>query len=179
MRLRSAALTIVALVCYASATTLVPLSIEDMARGSAKISMAQAEDSWVEWNPEHTILYTMTRFRSERTLKGKEESTFLVRQIGGRAQGIEQKVAGVKHFQKGDERVLFLRPSQERPGSYVVTGLVQGNLKVVREANETFVENEVSGITYYDPSAHTKLPARSARMSLRELESRITRAETR
>jgi len=179
MNIRRGLLIGLALLCFASATTLVPMSIEDMTRASAKIAMAQAQDSWVEWNAEHTLMYTMTRFHSVRALKGSDEQEFIVRQIGGRDHGIEQKVAGVKQFQTGDVRVLFLRQSNERPGSYVVTGLIQGNLKVMHEVNETFVQNDVSGITFYDPGKQANVPARNARMSLGELETRIARASTR
>jgi hypothetical protein len=94
--------------------------------------------------------------------------------MGGRAEGIEQKVAGVRGWQQGEEAVLFLRPSKERSGAYAVTGLVQGDFRVVRESGQAFVSNGVSGVEAAKSSGRAHFTG--LRMSLQELETRVRAA---
>jgi len=61
----------------AAATTVRPMSIEDLTSGATTIVEGQASDSWSGWNPQHTLIYTFTRFRVSRTLKGTADQTVL------------------------------------------------------------------------------------------------------
>lgn len=160
----------------AIAGTLVPLSVEKLTRASSQVLLARSADSWTEWNPRHTLIYTITRFQIERALKGDSEESVLVKQLGGRAEGLEQKVSGVRHWQSGEERVLFLRPSNDRPGAYVVVGLVQGDFKVERRGGQVEVSNDTQGLTYYDPRQPAAAARPAGRMSFSELEARVRKA---
>jgi hypothetical protein len=161
----------------AVATTVVPMSIERLTEASTDVVLARAEDSWTEWNPAHTLLHTITRFRVARSLKGQATSTMLVRQLGGRAEGIEQKVAGVRSWRAGEEAVLFLRPSKEQSSAYAVTGLIQGNFRVLREGSQTFVSNGVAGVETARKNGRARFTGE--RMRLSELESRVRAAAQR
>jgi hypothetical protein len=157
------------------ATTVVPMSIERLTQASTDVVLARAEDAWTEWNAAHTLLHTITRFRVARSIKGHATSTMLVRQLGGRAEGIEQKVAGVRSWRPGEEAVLFLRPSKEQSGAYAVTGLMQGNFRVLREGSQTFVSNGVAGVETARNTGRAHFTGE--RMLLLDLESRVRAAQ--
>jgi len=157
-----------------SATTVLPMSVERLTQASTDVVVARAEESWTEWNPTHTLLHTITRFRISDLMKGKAQSTILVRQMGGRADGIEQKVSGVRGWRQGEEAVLFLRPSHERVGAYAVTGLMQGNFRVVREGKQAYVSNGVSGIRAVKGSKAQSF----SRITLQELQQRVRAASS-
>ncbi len=159
----------------AVATTVVPMSIERLTEASTDVVLAQAEDSWTEWNAAHTLLHTITRFHVARPIKGHTTTTVLVRQLGGRADGIEQKVAGIRNWRAGEEAVLFLRPSKEQSGAYAVTGLMQGNFRVLREGKQMFVSNGVAGVETARMSGTSHFTGE--RILLRELESRVRAAQ--
>src|SRR5258705_4218168 len=95
-----------------SATTIVPVSVERLTRQSTHIVEAQASQSWSQWNPQHSLIFTYTQFQVARALKGQAPAMIVVKQPGGSAEGYTQKVAGVRHWRTGDQAVLFLRPSQ-------------------------------------------------------------------
>lgn len=176
MRLRPIVLSLF-LPLLLSATTLVRVSIEDLARASTRVVRARAQDSWTEWNAAHTQIYTLTRFTIASTLKGDDLASVLVKQLGGRAGGREQKVAGVHHFAAGDDRVLFLRPSDDRPGAYVVTGLVQGDFHFVAGTGKTELTNDSPGLSYFDPEHRALTATGSSRLRLADLIARVRRAE--
>jgi hypothetical protein len=160
------------LVTAAVATSVKPMSIERLTRASSDVVLARAESQWTEWNDKHTMMHTYTRFRVAHTIKGRSSPAFVVRQMGGRADGFEQKVVGVRSWRVGDEAVLFLRPSQERAGAHVVTGLMQGDFRVVRERGETYVSNGVAGVEQVAENG-AKQSFTGTRLSLRDLERRV------
>ena len=88
-----------------------------------------------------------------------------------------QKVAGVRHWRSGDQAVLFLRPSQESDGTLEVTGLMQGNFIVHKNATgETMVSNGVPDVSAYQASSNAVTQYRGSGMRLDELESRVRKA---
>ena len=182
MKSRSLA-TAIAIVLISSlasmGTTIVPMSVERLTEASAHVVVVEAADSWTEWNADQTMVFTVTRFHVSENLKGEAGPTITVRQMGGRTAHYEQKVAGVRHWQTGDQAVLFLRPSEAGDGSLVVTGLMQGDFRVFHAADqsrEAMVSNGVSGVHSYDPAGKTLSEYSGARMSLLDLKSRVKRA---
>jgi hypothetical protein len=164
------------LVAIAAATTVKPMSIEKLTRASSDVVLARAESQWVEWNDRHTLMHTYTRFRVTRAFKGGRSDTYTVRQMGGRADGLEQKIVGVRGWRVGDEAVLFLHPSQEQPGAHVVTGLMQGDFRLVREDRATYVSNGVAGVEALSDSG-TRERYAGSRLTLRDLELRVRTVE--
>jgi hypothetical protein len=157
-----------------SATTIVPVSVERLARESSHIVEGQAAESWSQWNPQHSLIFTYTRFQVARALKGQAPVTIVVKQPGGSAEGYTQKVAGVRHWRTGDQAVLFLRPSQEVDGTLEITGLMQGNFLMHKsDAGEIMVSNGVLDVSAYQASSNAVTQYRGSGMRLDELESRI------
>ena len=162
------------LTAWLSATTIVPVSVERLTRESSHIVEGQASESWSQWNPQHSLIFTYTRFQVARALKGQAPVTIVVKQPGGSAEGYTQKIAGVRHWKAGDQAVLFLRPSQEMDGSLEVTGLMQGNFLVHKsDTGEIIVSNGVPDVSAYQASSNAVTQYRGSGMRLDELESRI------
>ena len=159
-----------------SATTIVPMSVEDLTRESSQVVDATAVESWAAWNSQHSMIFTFTRFAVSGRLKGQAPETVVVRQPGGSAGGYTTHVAGVRHWASGERAVLFLRPSAT-DGAMEVTGLMQGNFLVTRDAqgNES-VSNGVPGVSAYQPASQQVSGYRGAEMKLSDLKTRVQKA---
>ncbi len=162
-----------------SATTVIPMSLEDITRASTTVVEARALNSHTAWNAEHTLIYTYTRFRVKRALKGQAAEVVTVKQMGGHADGYAQHVSGVRYWADGEEVVLFLHPSEKNDGTLVVTGLMQGNFAVRHlPTGDIEVGNGVPDVTAFDPAHRALSSYRGAKMSIGQLESRVQKAVT-
>ena len=177
MKLRRIMATVVVLGGVISATSIIPVPIERLTSESSHVVEATAVSASSQWNPQHSLIYTYTRFAVSRALKGQAPATIVVRQIGGSAEGYTQKVAGVRHWQTGERTVLFLRPSQTADGTFEVTGLMQGNFLIKTSASgETLVSNGVTGVTAQDARSQQTGTYQGSFMRLEDLESRVQKA---
>jgi len=166
-----------ALAATASATSVVPMSVEELARGAATVVEARAMQNWSQWDEREHLIYTFTRFQVSRALKGQAPQTLVVRQMGGSAGGYSQHVAGVRHWSAGEEAVLFLRPSVARDGTMAVVGLMQGNFIVQRSPQgEATVSNGVPEVSALG-AAGTMQTFSGSRMRLSDLERRVGKAQ--
>ena len=59
------------LLSLASATTVIPMSVEKLVSASSHVVEATAVQAWSEWNPQHSIIFTYTKFQVTRHLKGQ------------------------------------------------------------------------------------------------------------
>lgn len=170
-----AALALVVLLGTVSATTIVPVSLERLTNESSHVVEARIVSSESKWNPQHTLIFTYTKIQVMKTLKGATQSSLVVKQIGGSAEGYTQKVAGVRYAKPGEQSVLFLRPSTLQDGTFEITGLMQGNFAVRKSATgETLVSNGVPGISAYQQGSTGEYTG--THMRLQELELRVQRA---
>lgn len=165
----------VAMVGFAKATTIIPMTVEALTRDASLVVEARATDAWTDWNADRTVIYTYTRFSVSRNLKGSA-SHIVVKQAGGVKDGLKQILFGVRHFQVGENAVLFLRPSEARDGTLVVVGLMQGNFRVLRSATgQTLVTNGVPDV--HAVTSNGKITAFSgSNLTLQQLESRVLKA---
>ncbi len=156
------------------ATSIVPMSVEQLTAAAQMVVEGRALEQWSQWGSSDHLIYTYTRFAVSSTLKGSAPHTIVVRQMGGTAGGYTQIVSGVRHWQPGDEAVLFLRPSVANDGSLAVVGLMQGNFRVVRAADGSVTAgNGVPSVSILkDGSAATFT---GFHMPLSELEQRVRR----
>jgi len=163
----------------ATATTVVPMSLEELTTAASRIVEGQAVKSWSTWNAQRTLIYTYTTFRVSRNLKGGEDPTVTIRQLGGSAGGYTQKVSGLRHPQIGEEELLFLRASEAGDGSMAVVGLMQGQFRVYQTAaGDTLVSNGVNGASVVDRSTGRISTFRGTPMRLVDAEARIKRSLT-
>lgn len=167
---------VLAMVGPVRATTVMPISVEDMTRTATNVVEGTALESWSAWNAEHTIIYTYTRFTVTRNLKGEPSPQVIVKQPGGIVGAYGQKVPGVRQFVPGEDSVLFLRPSNESDGTHAVVGLMQGNFRVYRRPNgEVHVSNGAPGVA--ELSAGGLRSYTGSTMSLQKLETRVQGAK--
>ncbi|MGH9513166.1 MAG: hypothetical protein ACRD2U_13625 [Terriglobales bacterium] len=160
--------------CASFATTVIPLSVENLTAISSHVIEGRAISTWTQWNAAHTVIFTYTKFQVSRTLKGEAPPTVVVRQLGGTVDGITEKVPGVRHWGVGEQAVLFLRPGEIPDGSLVVTGLMQGNFLIYRgPSGESLVSNGAPDTSAYRASASAVTTYNGSTMRLQEIESRV------
>jgi hypothetical protein len=178
-RSRTAALIAVLLICGAAAmaTTVIPMSVEELTRSASRIVEVQAVSSRSAWNQQHTLIYTYTTFRVTRALKGDTAQTMIVKQLGGSAEGYTQKVSGVHHAQVGEEALLFLRPSAAGDGTYAIVGLLQGHFRIFHaRSGETMMSNGIVGAESLEGGSGAVREFTGSPMTLGAAEARIRRA---
>ena len=174
MRLAIATIVLLSVVA-ASATTVEPITVEDMARAASHVVEARAVQQWSAWDENEHLIYTYTRFAVARALKGGAQAELVVRQMGGSAGGYRQHVSGVQIFRLGDESVLFLRRSVAADGSFAIVGLMQGDFRIRHAGDgEARVSNGVPDVASFD-RGRTSIYTGSD-MKLADLEQRVQRA---
>ena len=174
-KLRAVIIMVLACVATAWATTIVPMSVEDLTRAASDVIEARALETWCSWNAQHTLIYTYTTFQVSRRLKGEAPEIVTVKQLGGSADGYTQTVSGVRQFQVGEQALLFLRPSIAADRTLVVVGLMQGHfLEYPAQDGATMVSNGVSGARKYDHGRIEDFGGSS--MRLQDAEARVMRS---
>jgi hypothetical protein len=167
---------VVLVITQGHATTIRPMSVEQMTNAASTVVEAHALNSWSAWNAQHTMIYTYTRLQVTNTLKGSPESYILVKQIGGAADGYAQHVAGVRQLQPGEDAVLFLHQNNAEPGTHVIVGLMQGQFRASRtKSGQVLVSNGVPGAEQLQYGSNHVTVYQGSAMTLTELESRVRR----
>jgi hypothetical protein len=135
MRFRLFAVFVASLVAAsASATTLLRMSLDQLAQASTEIIRGHVVSQQTLWNPEHTRIYTYTTLALEQTYKGNPPSYLVVQQPGGKIGNVHVFVAGTVHFHAQAGYVLFLERSAADPAKFLVVGMMQGAYRVYRDA---------------------------------------------
>lgn len=182
MRIRRAILTafgVAALSVTAFATSVVPISVEELSRRASVIVEARAINSWSAWNADHSMILTFTRLEVLRNLKGGVVEQVVVRQMGGQVGHTVQRVSGLHYWLPGDESMLFLRPSEAGGGVMSIVGLMQGDFRITRlSSGQAMANNGVPQVRIYSPEAVQTSTAASGgtEMPLAQLEARVKEA---
>ena len=135
-------IAILFLLTAGGATTVIPMSVEDLTRAASSVVEVEVTGSWSAWNSGHSLIYTYSRVRVTRALKGGVQPEMIVQQLGGSSEGYTMKVAGVHALNKGEHAVLFLRPARANGGgSWTIVGLMQGHFKIYAAGGNTMVSN--------------------------------------
>ena len=162
----------------AAATSVIPISLQQLTQRASTVVEARAQNSWSQWNPQHTLIFTYTRFAVMKALKGETPQTIVVRQMGGKVGTLRQTVAGVRSWRPGEESMLFLRPSAEGNGVMAIVGLMQGDFRITRTATGVTASNGVPQSRQYDVKQYQRGSATpeiytGEAMPLRQLESQV------
>lgn len=167
------------LICAAAfATTIIPMSVERLAQSSSHVLEGSAIARWSEWNPQHNLIYTFTKFHVGNAWKGQAPSVIVVKQPGGTVGNTTERVYGVRYLRPGEHSVLFLRPSDERDGTLIITGLVQGNFRVgISQTGEQVVSNGAPEVSSYSLSGHEVSSFTGNRMRMSDLKARVEKAD--
>ncbi|HEX7078924.1 MAG TPA: hypothetical protein VF363_10920 [Candidatus Eisenbacteria bacterium] len=142
------AVTALAIAATASATTVLKLSLKDLAKKSDAIVLARVDDQVSRYEQGKEI-YTYYTLHVLEPVKGaKSEQTITIRQLGGVIDNIASVVPGMPRFQNGEEVVVFLT-QKDATGYPWVMGLQQGKYSVfLDEKGQKRVRNEASGAEF-------------------------------
>ena len=185
--LRSTALlALTALIAWhaptAHATVARPLTYENLTHEADVVIHGVVVDQKSFWGAKRERIYTHTEVSVWRTLKGKtDQTTLVVRQWGGAAEGAVMPIPGNAQLKVGEEVVLFLTRDARH---HFVVGLSQGKFSLRADAaGGKLAYRDLSGLTFarWSPQGKMTLTKRWALdqpISLDDLESAIKRANT-
>jgi hypothetical protein len=156
------------------ATTLVRLSLDQLAAGSdavARVNFSSAETRW-----ENGTIWTITKVKVVETMKGNLPGEISVRLPGGRVGHLTATVEGTPRFHPGDDAIVFLKIS--RAGGFTVAGWVEGTFRILRDprtGNQT-VTQDSSAFAVFDPATRTFRTEGVHRMPMDEFRARLASA---
>ncbi len=118
------------------ATTVVPVSLDHMAKSAAVIFYGRVLSNEVKVDDVSQRVATFTTFEVLNAIKGVNTGTYTVKQIGGRLPGsqVVTRIYGVPRFTVNAEYVVFL-PKASRLGFASPIGLSQGSYDVHTDAS--------------------------------------------
>jgi hypothetical protein len=143
---------IVLIAITASATTLTPLRLEDLAQQSKAVARLRCLSAKSFW--EAGEIWTETKFAVVQQEKGALASIVTVRVLGGTVGNLHSRVDEAPAFRPGEEVYLFLWNRGEQ--TYRVLGWSQGTFRVTRDTQtgtETVTQDSSAGTTF-DPQTH-------------------------
>lgn len=138
----------------AFATSVLKMSLRDLAKNSDSIVLARVEDASARYEANKEI-YTYITLRVLDPVKGMKaehgknatpDQLITIRQIGGIVGNIASVVPGMPKFTKGEEVVVFLS-KKDSAGYPWVMGLQQGKYSVVTDdQGMRHVKNELEDL---------------------------------
>lgn len=124
-----------ALASSARATSLVRMTLSQLAQASSTIVEGEVVLQEAQWNSSHTRIMTYTTVRLEKALKGQAPSTLTIEQLGGTIGNFHVHVPGTAFLRPQGQYVLFLEAVAGKPQTYHTVGMMQGAFRVYREGN--------------------------------------------
>jgi len=126
----------------ASASSVVPLNLQQLSSRATLIFYAEAISNNVKKDEQSGRIATFTEFKIIDLIKGKTGSTHIIKQIGGRltSTGTTLRIHGVPKFETGNKYVVFL-PEKSSIGFSSPLGLHQGSFSVLTINGEQLVSN--------------------------------------
>lgn len=137
---------LLAIILPASATSLRPLTLEQLSSRATLIFHAEVVNNEVREDLQSSQVVTLTTFRVLELIKGQvngeDGRTHTIKQLGGTMAGGRQRlmVHGIPDFVPGRQYVLFL-PAPSRLGFSSPLGLHQGSFTVSEKNGTKFVSN--------------------------------------
>jgi len=126
----------------ASATSLVPINLQQLSMRASLIFYAEVLSNNVKKDEQSGRIATFTEFKIIDSIKGNASSTHTIKQIGGHlaSTGTTLRIHGVPEFQPGNNYVVFL-PEKSSLGFSSPLGLHQGSFTVSTLNDEKIVSN--------------------------------------
>lgn len=109
------------------------------------------------WNNDNTAILTWTRLRVTEYLKGSGPTELTLRQMGGEAEGLVQRISGDPRLAQGTDAVLFLRRGD---GVVFLTAMAQSVFYVQPGGDGvSYVNRDLEGLTFarVSPTRGTEL----------------------
>lgn len=108
-------------------------SIEELTRDSKTILYGKCTRIESSWDENQERIYTEITVLADGYLKGAQGSEIIITVPGGRVDNILYDVSDMPAFEQDEEIVAFL--SEHSSGRNLVTGAIQGKLKIHKDAN--------------------------------------------
>jgi len=124
------------------ATTVLPLTLDDIVSGATVAFEGTCTENHTEHDGQTNLDVTFTTFAVHDVIKGDPGATYTIKQIGGEVPGRELafNVRGIPRFTPGEEYVVFLPPASSA-GFASPVGLSQGRFTIEREVAAKKVAN--------------------------------------
>jgi hypothetical protein len=125
------------LICFllaipAFATTVAPLSFEQLVNASAAVVYGRVTDVRSQWTDDRRFIESVVSIEVLRGMKGSARETIAFTVPGGQVGRYLNVIPGAPSFAAGDLAVVFL--TAHGPRLPVTTGLTQGIYRVQRDA---------------------------------------------
>jgi hypothetical protein len=115
-----------------NATTLAPLSFEQLVNESAAVVYGRVIDVRSQWTEDRRLIESVVSIEILRGMKGAAPETMAFTVPGGQVGRYLNVIPGAPAFAPGDMAVFFL--TSRGPRLPVTTGLTQGIYRVQRDA---------------------------------------------
>ncbi len=132
VRLCAVACLCAAVIAPATATTVVPMTDDDMVRHAAHIVEGVVKKVESKWNADKTQIHTFIDIGVTNQIKGKlpkAQSEIHLRVLGGTVDDITMAIVAAPTFAVKEEVLLFLRPNHEH-WLFPIVGFNQGKLRI-------------------------------------------------
>ena len=162
-------------VSQAAATTLLHMSLAQMARTAKVIVRARCVANATVWDEGE--IWTRTTFDVEESWGGPPGSRQIaVRLLGGSLGSITSHVSGIPRFQPGEDLVLFLEASPN--GDFAIVSWQQGTFRIRQNAamGAEIVEQDTASVLTYDPVSRRFEAAGIRAMALADFRSKVAAA---
>ena len=126
----------------ASATSVRPITLEQLSTRAKIIFYGEAISNEVKKDSQSGRLATFTQFKILELIKGETKTFHTIKQIGGSDESstIRRRIYGVPKFTVGKQYVVFL-PGKSKLGFSSPLGLHQGSFSVTKSNGENIVSN--------------------------------------
>ena len=117
----------------ADATTVVPLSVEQLVNESEAVVYGRVADVRAQWTADRRFIESVVTIEILRGIKGSAAEAISFTTPGGQVGRYLNVIPGAPSFARGDLAVFFL--TAQGPRLPVTTGLTQGIYRVQRDAS--------------------------------------------
>jgi hypothetical protein len=158
----------------ASATSLIPLSTDQLIDASDTIVRGTVTEVWTEHDEQSGYVWTHAQIAVERVLKGDDSAELLViEQPGGTWANRTTTVSGVARFSVGERGIFFI---EQLPDRAAPVGMFQGkfNIQMDPYMREDIVHRFALPLGREFDHRFIPLPAEDSRVSVVEFEDVIT-----
>jgi hypothetical protein len=163
----------------AEATTIVPLTTDQLVDASDTVVRGTVTEVWTERDPDSGYVWTHAQVEVSNVLKGDDAELLIIQQPGGEWAGSATTVAGTARFSVGEDAYFFVEHLES--GRSVTTGMFQGkfNTQMDPYSRQVIVHRfPVSATTEFD-HRFIPLPSEDQRVNTIDFEDHImTRVES-
>lgn len=169
-------LAAVTLASPARASLVKAVTFDQKVEHADAILLGRCTETQTTWDAEHRWILTYAKFQVEQSVKGAPVREVTVVTPGGSIDGLHQSSVGITPFDKGDERVIFLKNTTLGP---TVLYFDQGTYDVANDARgERVVTPVITQSVRMDSQTGTIVPVEQPR-TLRDFIGAVRESERR